>query len=570
MNSHLFSLRLFLLLIGFFIFPVISTAGNFAFHDLMKARLNEGLEGKGSIRIGEETLLGSATIGQMYQYNGYESLWTDPAVAELLDEINEAVDLDGLHEEDYMLPGLKNLELGEKLKDLELNARVDRELALTESFLRLAYHLRFGKVDPVSLDPNWNYKKRLDMDDPVPLLSQSIKNREVKSLMSRERPDHEYYFELREVLARYRQIEANGGWEPVDAGKTIKPGNTDKRVVSIRKRLMASGNLEETDEKEDLSPVYDAKLQEAVINFQKLLGLDPDGKIGKKTIQAMNVSVGDRINQIRVNLERLRWIMHELGDDFLLVDIPGFKAFLMKDGKRVWEEKIIIGKAFTETPVFKDELEYLEFNPTWTIPPGIIKRVVLPNLKKDPGYLEKKGYLLLDFNGKKLDPRSIDWKNANGFPYMVRQPAGEKNALGRVKFIFPNPHFVFLHDTNQRKLFNRYPRTFSAGCIRVENPFELAELVLQTRPEWSREKMDQLVASGKTTRVHTNENIPVLITYTTVGVNDEGEAVFKPDVYNRDPGVLKGLQGPITVSSEVKNVIEKFDVQRQNGLDKSW
>ena len=568
MNSFIPTLRIFLLTIAFLSFSVSArAAGAATFQNVMQNRLTQAVEAKKSIVIGGEKLLGLATIERMYHLNGYNSLWSDAAVAQLLGEINEAVEMDGLQQKDYFIPGLERMEQGEKLTDLDVNARVERELALTESFLRLAYHLRFGKVDPVSLDPDWNYNKRLDMDDPVPLLNQAIKDQKIKSLMNRERPDHEYYEKLRKVFAQYREIEARGGWEAIEAGNTIKPGDKDVRVLAIRKRLMATGDLAGQEGEVALSPVYDANLQKAVIGFQERQGLDADGKIGKNTVKALNISAHDKINQIRVNLERLRWIMHELGDDFLLVDIPGFKVFLIKDGKRVWEAKIVIGKAFTATPVFKDELEYLEFNPTWTIPPGIIKRTILPNLKKDPGYLDRKGYLLLDFNGKKINPRSIDWKKVKGFPYMVRQPAGKNNALGLVKFIFPNPHFVFLHDTNHRELFSRNTRTLSAGCIRVERPFELAELVLESRPEWSRGEIDQLVASGKTKRVHTNEQLPVLITYTTVGVSDEGRAIFKPDVYDRDPGVLKGLQGSIKVAADVKKVMKKFNSGSQEDVN---
>jgi L,D-transpeptidase YcbB len=543
------------------LFPVSGSAGsldNVQFRELMQTRLIAGQQAKSSLMIDGEKLLGTNALKILYQMNDYNPLWSEEAITQLFNEINESVQLDGLRKQDYMLPGMHSLTKQQRLKDLDVANQVERELALTESFLRLHYHLHFGKVDPVSLDPNWNYGKRLDFDNPFKMLYQAIHEQQVRSFLDAERPTHPYYHKLRKILAGYRKIEAAGGWESIDPGPTIKPGYSGERVIQLRKRLMVTADLSTESAADKLSPEYDEKLQHAVMIFQKRQSLDVDGKVGKNTLKALNKSVVDRINQIRVNLERLRWIMHEIGDNFLLVDLPGFEAFLMKGGRRVWQGRIQVGKAYTATPVFKDELEYLEFNPTWTIPPSIIKRKILPNLRKDPGYLDKKGYLLLDFNGKRVNPHKIDWKNLKGFPYMVRQPAGKNNALGLVKFIFPNPHFVFLHDTNHRELFDRHTRTFSAGCIRIEKPFELAEQLLATTPGWDRKKIDLLVASGKTKRIHPKDKVPVLITYTTVGVDEQGKARFKPDIYNRDNAVLAGLNGQIKVAKDVKQALKKF------------
>jgi murein L,D-transpeptidase YcbB/YkuD len=480
------------------------------------------------------------------------------ASTQLLNGINGAVALDGLRKQDYMLPGLKSLVNGQQLIKLDTKDRVERELALTESLLRLNYHLRFGKVDPVSLDSNWNYGKRLNFKNPMVALYQAIKNQNIKTLLDGQRPAHTYYHKLQKVLAHYRKFEAAGGWKPVKSGSTIKLGHKGERVIQVRERLMKTDDLLSKSTTDQLSPLYNKNLQQAVIRFQKQQSLDADGKVGKNTLKALNKSVADGVNQIRVNLERLRWVMQNLEDNFLLVDIPGFEAILIKDGQRKWQGKIQVGKAFSATPVFKGKLEYLEFNPTWTVPPSIIKRKILPGLRKDPGYLNKKGYLLLGFNGKKINPYSIDWKKIKRFPYIVRQPAGKNNALGQVKFIFPNPHFVFLHDTNHRELFARNPRTFSAGCIRVEKPFELAEQLLMTIQGWDRKNIDQLVASGKTKRAYPKDKIPVLITYTTVGMDEQGKARFKPDIYNRDGAVLVGLDGQIKIAKDVRKALKKF------------
>lgn len=541
--------------------PVPAYPGNSiteeSFSDIMQTRLSSP-----DLTVAGEKLIGARFIEQIYWIDDFFPLWNAAAVAELLQEI-ETVELDGLDKKDYLLPGMAELETRCWPDDFDVRSRVELELAMTESILRLAYHLRFGKVNPASLDANWNYRKRLDMDDPVLLLGKAIKTGKVNQVLNRQRVSHPYYLELRRVLAKYLQITASGGWDEIPPEKTLGPGDRDPRIARIRRRLAITGDFPEQALPTESPQLFDEELRQAVIEFQRRHSLEMDGRVGRRTLQAMNVPVQKRIDQIRVNLERLRWIMHELGEDYLLVDIPGFRAFLVQDGRRIWESKIQVGKAFTQTPVFEDEIEYIEFNPTWTIPPGIIKRVILPQLRKDPDYLQKKGYLLLDFQGREIDPRTIDWQNLKGFPYMVRQPAGPDNALGRVKFIFPNPHFVFLHDTNHRNLFNRQTRTFSAGCIRTTKPFRLAELLLVENPGWDRKKIDRVIASKTTTRVFLKKRVPILITYTTVGIDAAGQAIFKPDVYHRDAAVLAALEGPITIDPDVQEILRDFAEKRQ-------
>lgn len=528
------------------------------FSDLIKLKLKEVQAVNNSLSSAGEKLLAVNAIKRMYQLNDFNPLWNDGASLQLLSGISESVALDGLQKQDYMLPGLEALAKGQSIDDLDVEQRVEIELVLTESLLRLNYHLRFGKVDALSLDSNWNYGKRLDFKDPMVALYLAVKEQNVKVLLDEQRPAHNYYHKLRNILALYRKYELAGGWKPIAPGPTIKLGHEGPRIIQVRERLLKTDGFLAKAVVDKLSPVYDENLQQAIIRFQKQQSLDADGKVGKNTLKALNVSVIDRVNQIRVNLERLRWVLHEIEDDFLLVDIPGFEVILIKDGQRQWQGKIQVGKAFSATPVFKGKLEYLEFNPTWTVPPSIIERTILPGLRKDSGYLDKKGYLLLAFNGKKVDPHSVNWENLKGFPYMVRQPAGKNNALGLVKFIFPNPHFVFLHDTNHRELFARNTRTFSAGCIRVEKPFELSEQLLMSTPGWTRKNIDQLVASGETKRIHPKDKIIVLITYTTVGMDGQGKARFKPDIYQRDSAVLAGLNGPIKIAKDVRKALKKF------------
>ncbi len=297
------------------------------------------------------------------------------------------------------------------------------------------------------------------------------------------------------------------------------------------------------------SDQFDPELVAAVMRFQKRHGLEVDGAVGPVTRAALNVSVEERIDQIRVNLERQRWIMHEAYDEFLIVDIAGFQVYWVKDDEVIWQEQVQVGKEFTQTPLFKDNIRYLEINPTWTIPPGIMRRSILPALKKDPNFLDKKGYLLLTQDGERINPKTIDWQSIKTMPYIVRQPPGPDNALGLVKFMFPNPHFVFLHDTNHREFFDRTGRAFSAGCVRVQNPFDLAERLLAGQDGWDRKQIDAVVASGKNTRVNLNRPMRIIIAYLTA--RSDGQRVFfKSDVYNRDEAVLSALDGDFRVRKQ--------------------
>jgi murein L,D-transpeptidase YcbB/YkuD len=275
-----------------------------------------------------------------------------------------------------------------------------------------------------------------------------------------------------------------------------------------------------------------------VKRFQERHGIDADGKVGPRSIEEMNIPVEARVDQIRASLERVRWVFRDIQGDYLIVDIAGYNAHLVKHGERIWSTRVQVGKAYHATPVFKDTMRYLDFNPTWTIPPGILRNETLPRIRKDPNTTA----------GKIVDPSTIDWAATatKGFPYMIRQEPGPHNALGRVKFIFPNKYMVYLHDTPSKGLFARTERAFSHGCIRTQNPFELATLLLGDQG-WNRARVDQVVASKKNTRVNLEEPITVMLLYWTAEADDEGTVFFRRDVYDRDAPIIKGLDQPFRV-----------------------
>ena len=344
------------------------------------------------------------------------------------------------------------------------------------------------------------------------------------------------------VLEITIQHSQEKGWPVVADGATLKPGVSDDRIAAIRKRLAISGDLPK--QADNGSHSFDTVLQEGVEKFQDRHNLDQDGAIGPRTLAALNVSVEERIDQIRVALERVRWVTRDIEDEFVLTNIASFKTLLVRDREIVWSGRSQVGRDYRQTPVFKGEMKYLQFNPTWTVPPGILAKDILPRVLQDPGYLATKNMDLINRDGKKVDPASVDWSQYSARrlpPYQFVQRPGPTNALGRVKFIFPNEHFVFLHDTPSKGLFARTERTFSSGCIRVENPFELAEILLNDAEKWNPASIQKLLDSEKPQTVFLKDPMTVMLLYSTVGVADDEVVRFYSDIYDRDARVLKSL-----------------------------
>ncbi|MDH5172906.1 MAG: L,D-transpeptidase family protein, partial [Gammaproteobacteria bacterium] len=370
----------------------------------------------------------------------------------------------------------------------------------------------------------------------------------IQAGLDRLKPTEPMYRYLVAALARYRLIAQTGGWDSIAQGPTLRPGDSDPRVAQLRRRLLAEGDQEAaaaTDPR-----LFDAGLQQAVIRFQRRYRLDADGVVGKQTLAAMNVPIQRRIGQIRVNLERAR-ALGDIPATAVLVDIAGFEVSMFRNGQRLFRGRTVVGKPYRSTPVFSDTITYIEFNPTWTVPPTIFAKDTLPAIKSDPGYLKKKNMQLLTMDGVEVNPDTVNWQlyPRQGFPYMIRQRPGPDNALGRVKIMFPNEHMVYLHDTPSRDLFNRSERTFSSGCIRVENAERLAQLLLDDPEKWSPAAIDAVIEGGKTRRVSLRQPMPIYLVYWTVQVLENGEVQFKRDPYNRDALILDVLDRPFVPES---------------------
>jgi len=493
-------------------------------------------------------IIGNELVAKYYEAQQFQPAWQDAAkIDELVASIDDLRN-DGLNPNDYHLEALQSYRLDVRMKTpLTLQDRANLELLATDAFMLGLYHVYVGKVDPVKLSSQWNFSQRptLSFEEGLRRFSARLAAGEIREAFGSARPSHAWYQRGRERLKDYRAIAAAGGWPVIPDGPTIKPGMSDERVPALRTRLEITNDLapaSTTVAAADPS-LYDATLEQAVKAFQDRHGLTPDGAIGPGTRAAMNVPVEQRIDQIRINLERGRWTLHEMKGEFVLVDVAGFYVSYFRNDEPIWTSKVIVGRDERETPIFRSKITYVVFNPTWTIPPGILVKDKLPDLRRNPGALKKMNIRVLDGSGREVNPYSVNWHKYGPSrlpPYQFVQDPGPNNALGLVKVMFPNPYLVYLHDSPAKSLYEQDQRTFSSGCIRVQKAFDLAELVLND-PQWNKQAMDAVIATKETRTVNLKQPVPVLILYWTAQPRPDGQVVFRNDVYGRDPGTLAAL-----------------------------
>ena len=452
----------------------------------------------------------------------------------------------GLEPGDYHLEPLRELAAALRANP-DPRAAAEFELLATDALARLAFHLRFGKVNPERIESTWNFTREMDGLSPVTGVTALLDSDDLGKSLERLAPDSEHYLALKRFLARYRQLAADGGWPVVEPGETLRAGMRSERVAVLRSRLAVTGDLPALPEPAD-PELFDAVVEAGVRAFQARHGLDVDGAVGRQTLAALNVPVEARIDQLRVNMERVRWVFRDMEPRFLLVNIARFRVMLIEDRQVTWSTRAVVGRPYRQTPVFRARMTYLEFNPTWTVPPTILREDFLPEIRRDPEALQRRNLVVLDHQGRRIDPATIDWATvtARTFPYMLRQEPGPENALGRVKFMYPNPYHVYMHDTPARALFGRAERTFSSGCIRLEKPFELVNLLL-AGSEWDEAAIERVLASGRTRVVNLPRPISVLTLYGTA-VPEDGRIHFAADVYQRDGRLLAALDAPFEFS----------------------
>ncbi len=506
-------------------------------------RLSTTFSGGDDVLFADAKLDTAVLIPQFYSNRDYVLGWYGSAnVDQLFAELNRGLE-QGFRPTDFNLPLLYELQDAARLGDPKDIAIFD--VAATDAAIKLIHHTVFGKVDPSRLDGDWNFSKPVIRQEPSAVLNNFIDGEGFSALMARLDIDVAQYTQLIKALGRYRDIVNSGGWPAVPDQTVLKPGMSDPAIPVLRERLMREGSAQEMaalsaqNAPEGSENTYDDTLVKAVMAFQLRHGLEADGVLGPKSFASLNRSAEDRVDQIRLSLERARWLMRDLDDEFVLVNIAGARTYYAKAGT-LWSTRSVTGSAYRKTPVFRDNIQYIEFNPTWTVPASIFRRDKLSRIRKDPGYLTRNNYTVVRSSDRTpVNAASVNWASDNPGVTLVQQP-GPTNALGLVKFMFPNEHAVYLHDTNERGLFDRSERNLSSGCVRLEYPFEFASLLMEGQADWSTERMNAILDSGKTTRIDLDKPVPVLLTYWTAWV-EEGSVHFREDPYDRDTAILEAL-----------------------------
>ncbi|MFH1278819.1 MAG: L,D-transpeptidase family protein [Candidatus Eisenbacteria bacterium] len=487
-----------------------------------------------------ERVHAAETAVPFYRARGMGPAWVasgggGTAAEELIRSIERAGE-EGLRPGDYHLEALRDLlRRSEEAGPLGNEDLVDLDILLTDAWLLYGAHRVSGRVNPETIDAEWVAKRR--EVDLAAALEGALAAGRVAEALDDLLPDAPGYGRLREAFAKYRKIAASVDWDTVAAGEMIHPGDQGPRVLGMRFLLYKVGDLDTTAV--PVPDLYDRGLAAAVRRFQARHGLDADGVVGPKTIEALNTPPSKRARQILLNLERWRWLPQDLGPRHLRVNIADFRLQAVENGRPVLDMAVIVGRDYRRTPVFTGTMTYLVLNPTWEVPHQLAVMDVLPEIRKDPSYVERLRFqVFAGWGGTDgpLDPDDIDWGalSRGSFPYRLRQLPGPANALGRVKFMFPNRFSVYLHDTPAKELFRKPERAFSSGCIRVERPLDLARYVLRGYPLGNETALETAIGTGEERTVKLPVPIPVHLLYWTAWVDEEGAEHFRRDIYGRD------------------------------------
>jgi L,D-transpeptidase YcbB len=427
-----------------------------------------------------------------------------------------------------------NYEADEKEFMSKINQVERLDLLLTVTFFKYAQKV-YGGTTKSAFDHEWFIPRK--KKDYQMVLDSLVSSALCEKL---QEPLNQQYILLKDKLRQYRILQKKGGFPAVVTNKKLfVVGQSDSSLLNVKQHLFLSGDLQINDK----TIVFTDSLKTAVQLFQRRLGLVESGKIEKQTLVELNKTIDFRIKQIMINMERLRWIPEKMESNYLLINIPEFRLHIFENDKQVWETNVVVGKTVTKTSIFKGSLSQIILNPYWGVPTSIVKKEILPKLKRNPNYLENNN--MEAFSGKNvIDPNSINWnKYENSVPFDFRQKPGKDNALGKMKFMFPNNYHIYLHDTPAKGLFGDNKRAFSHGCIRVENPKKLAIYLLKNQTVWNEQKIDEVLETDTQTGIKVNPFMPVYIAYFTAWVDANGQLNFRNDLYNLDSKLSKEVFG---------------------------
>lgn len=461
-------------------------------------------------------------IEYFYASRGFRPVWSQGARLKQLQAAINDLRGDGLFPEDYPVPTPQSIGLP------------NNEVAATASWLQAAVDLHLGHLDRNLIEPIWRRETQYTRRS----LLTSMRGRvtQPKAALDAMRPKSAVYHKLRDGYLQSLAKQKAPPWPWIPTGETLKPGDRNERVKLLRQRLAADGENFQSLFGEDF---FDTELTDAVKRFQYRHSLAQDGHVGKATLAALNIPRAKRLDQIRANLERWRWLEQDLEDNLLIVNIAGASLRYLVDGKEIWHTRTLVGRNSRPTPSLKSVVSYLTVNPDWTIPPTIFKEDKLPKIRQDQDYLEKHNLQAINYDGTPLNPATVNWDNPRGV--MLRLPPGPKNPLGKVVVRFPNPFSVYLHDTPNKSLFGRARRAGSSGCVRVEDVVELAYMLMDRAGTQAPHEVDALFAGSKKRNIGLIKDIPILMDYWTVGIDANENLIYQPDIYQRDAALIQAL-----------------------------
>ena len=505
-------------------------------------------------------------MSEFYRKRSYRPAWSDgdgPARQSYeLAAALRAASLEGLNPSDYDVDTLevriRRLERNNLLSEAPPAAALaNLDLRLTYTYFQYANHLLNGRASMATVDPDWITSPR-DVDLVGNLQVATVRGGVRRALLGLLPLDPDYH-RLKDVLVVYSGIAREGGWGFIHSGATLRLGRVDPRVPLLRTRLRASGDLSNGGR----DRTFDRALERAVMVFQMRHGLEPTGIVDQATLDALNVPVGARVRQIQLNMARRRWLPMDLGRRYVVVNVPDFTLDVMEGDRSVLHMRVVVGKRGSPTPLFSDKITYVELNPYWNIPRDIAKNEIVPLIRDDNSYLEQNQIKVLSGpqeGAAEVDPSDVDWGKVGDedSPYLLRQEPGPANPLGKIKFMCPNEHGVYLHDTPAGHLFDLKERDFSHGCIRVERPMELAEYLLRGTAEGSRDRIQALIDSGERKAIRLPEPVPVHILYWTAWVNDKGTVQFRDDLYGHDQRLDEAIRNGTEAQFQI-NAPEKED-----------
>ena len=487
-----------------------------------------------------------SAILDLYRSNGFKPLWTspeglDPRGQDVLSLLSKSAD-EALEPSDYLPPALGSFtDRPDVFKgDMLHLARLD--LGLTAVALKYARHASGGRLIPNRLTKyNDITPETVNPATAIKVLAWSpFPTEYLKSL----HPRHPAYELFKAELAKKRALLHVSESEAIPLGKRVKPGDSDQRLPLVRHHLERLGYLNPKSESpDDISPAIpteaeaagltlDPELSAALTAFQSEAQIKDTGSLDQATVNALNERTEQRnVAKLIYNMERLRWLPKDLGSKYVFVNQAAYQLTVVDEGREVWRTKVIVGKPLTQTVAFHDRMETVVFNPSWGVPPSIIRNEMLPILRRDPSYLDRLGYRVVGKGGQIIPSSAVNWSAYDkGVPYSIQQPPSDDNALGEVKFLFPNSHSIYFHDTPARSLFDRSSRAFSHGCVRVENPRIFAEMLLGL----SGEEVAKRIDSGRSQSARVRQDIKVHLTYFTAWPDSTGKIVYYDDVYGRD------------------------------------